>query len=95
MRATAQVKDTYLSNWTVMCQYKESGVVTCALQPCSHRPITLVVWAPDKESMNRYGDRGFLILLCHKHFEEQRNDMNIITRFVEDVAKPYRKYRDM
>ena len=37
---------------------------------CRNKPIDIITWCPDEDSIDKYGDRAFEILLCGKHFKQ-------------------------
>jgi len=92
MRAAAQSRDKYISKWTVVSKINDNGVVFCGFEDCKSIPVEVAVWAPDEDAQKKWGDRAFLLLLCRKHIVKSKEDMELLTRLIEERAKPHWKY---
>jgi hypothetical protein len=48
---------------------------------CRNKPIDIITWCPDEDSIDKYGDRAFEILLCGKHFK-QCQEGDVLNSFI-------------
>jgi hypothetical protein len=56
---------------------------------CGRKPVDVAVWCPDKDAVDKIGDRAYQVLVCHQHASECMKSVEFIDNFVEEFAKPF------